>query len=44
MVNYPADYERLTVQAFSFDDFVNQYALEELPIDFVKVDAEGPSP
>lgn len=44
MVNYPADYERLTVQAFSFDDFVNQYALEELPIDFVKVDAEGAEP
>lgn len=44
MVNRPPDYKRIAVQSYSLDEFLVQFHLENLPVDFIKIDAEGAEP
>jgi FkbM family methyltransferase len=44
LFNLPGDYNKITVKSFSFDDFIKLHSLENVPIDFIKIDAEGAEP
>ncbi len=44
LVHQPGDFKKISVQAYSFDDFLKKHAMEDLAVDFVKIDAEGAEP
>jgi len=44
LINQPDNYNRISVQAFSFDNFIQVHSYEDLIIDLIKIDAEGAEP
>ncbi len=44
LVNYPPEFNRITVQTCTLDAFLQSYSRENLQIDFIKIDAEGAEP
>ncbi len=44
LINHPQYYNKISVKAYSFDDFIAQHPYNNLSIDFIKIDAEGAEP
>jgi FkbM family methyltransferase len=44
LVNHPQLYNTVSVQAYSFDNFLAENSYQNLEIDFIKIDAEGAEP
>jgi FkbM family methyltransferase len=44
LINHPQLYNKISVMAFSFDDFLVEHSYLDLAIDFIKIDAEGAEP
>jgi FkbM family methyltransferase len=44
LINHPQLYNKISVQAFSFDNFLAEHSYTDLAIDFIKIDAEGAEP